>query len=403
MKKILFLGTHGQKNWGDELLLHVFMHQLEGAAQRLYVNSYDPAATATFLGRPDVTVFNTKTARLSLLRYLLQCDAVVFGGGNILKELYTAYGGSRYATLGVIDSVTRFAKILGKPIYLCNIGIGPIQTAKGRQLTKRIVERAQSTTVRDSESLAMLQSLQITKPYWATSDAVFATDRSYFGLPAKTTKRNIDDLAQLTTIGINLCRNIANNDNWQYFLQQLAQDVVLLHRKNPDIRFVGIPMQYDVASNNDQTALQELAGLLRAAAPGIRFETARPSSPTELAATIDQLDVLLAERLHALVLAMVLGVPPVALVYDIKVAGLVVDLGLEPFSVDINTNFQPKSFFGAVDMICRNAPTVRTAIQTTYQTQHQRAISSFTDLQASLVAPAQPFLTRHIYEEREQA
>src|SRR5687767_12502003 len=103
-RRLLFLGTHGQKNWGDELLLHVFMHRLRGVADRFYVNSYDPGLTAAYLNRPDITIFNTKTERLKLLGYLLNSDGLVFGGGNILKELYTAYGGGRYATLQQIDA-----------------------------------------------------------------------------------------------------------------------------------------------------------------------------------------------------------------------------------------------------------------------------------------------------------
>lgn len=389
MRKILFLGTHGQKNWGDELLLHVFMNRLLGVADRFYVNSYDPALTTAYLDRPDVTVFNTRTDRFKLLSYLISCDAIVFGGGNILKELYTEYGGSRYATLGMIDGLTRVARLLGKPIYLCNIGIGPVESERGRDMVTRIVQRARLTTVRDSESRMVLASLPITTPYALTSDAVWATNRAYFNLPSLRPKRQIKNAGDARTIGINLCRNISNNSNWSYFLQQLANDVTRLHHQNPRLRFVGIPMQFDVASNNDSAALQQLTDMIHAAAPGVHFEIAAPKSLKALAATIESLDVMLAERLHALILSLIVGVPVVALEYDVKVSGLVKDLGLHGQGIDINAAFQPGSFFDAVTGICTNYKQAEATVAEIYEANHERSTASFANLNAALTPEAE--------------
>jgi len=389
MKRILFLGTHGQKNWGDELLLHVFMHQLRSTADKFYVNSYDPALTAAYLNRPDITVFHTKADKLKLLGYLFACDALVFGGGNILKELYTAYGGSRYATLGAVDSLTRAAKLLGKPIYLSNIGIGPVETDEGRQIVQRIVERARLTTVRDSESRRILDSLQTSAPYQQTSDAVWSTSRGYFELPATRTPRAVRGIESLRTIGVNLCRNISNNQNWSYFVDQLATDLLQLHRQNPTARFVGIPMQFDVSDNNDSTTLEELAWLVRASAPGVDFSISAPRNLHELAATIDSVDMLLAERLHALILGMVIGVPVVAMEYDIKITGLVKDLGLNELGIDINQHFKPGSFLRAITAAAKKYHQHRAAVASTYTVNHEQATLSFAQLKEAL-APWNP-------------
>ena len=98
-RKVLFLGTHGQANIGDELLLDTFLTEL-GPDHHYFVNSYDPAATSEQLAdRFDVAVFDTATDRLGLLRNLWRSDVVVFGGGNILKELYRSVG-----SLEVLDA-----------------------------------------------------------------------------------------------------------------------------------------------------------------------------------------------------------------------------------------------------------------------------------------------------------
>ncbi|HTE22767.1 MAG TPA: polysaccharide pyruvyl transferase family protein [Candidatus Limnocylindria bacterium] len=382
--KILFLGTHGQKNWGDELMLHVFVHQLSPVVDKFYINSYEPKLTAEYLKRKDVQVFNTRTDKLKLLGYLFRADAVVFGGGNILKELYTAYGGSRYATLGMIDTITKAAKLLGKPIYLCNIGIGPLESSQGKQLTKAIVQRARLTTVRDSGSFQTLGEIQVTTPHLLSSDAVFSVDRPYFGLSKTRQRRSIKDVTDLQKVGISLCRNISNNDNWHYFMNSLAADVLRLYKAHPRLQFIGLPMQFDVSNNNDQQALQELRSLVRQSAPDVLFELAKPESIKDLASVIDQTDLFIGERLHALILSVILGIPVVALEYDVKVTGVMQDLGLSRFGINISEKFGAGSIFRAARTIAKNYGQTTADIAAAYQTSHANAAQSLQEVTQAL-------------------
>ncbi|MGB0111963.1 MAG: hypothetical protein WBP59_01965, partial [Ilumatobacteraceae bacterium] len=115
-RDVLFLGTHGQFNVGDELLLETFLGQL-GSQHRFMVNSYDPARTAAALdGRYDVDVFDTASGRLALLGRIRRCDAVVFGGGSILKELYASVGRWRHATLVMVLALVIVAKMFRRPV-----------------------------------------------------------------------------------------------------------------------------------------------------------------------------------------------------------------------------------------------------------------------------------------------
>ena len=70
-KRIVFLGTHGQFNIGDELLLETFLSEL-GEDNHYYVNSYDPDFTSSQLTPPfHVNAFHTSQARGRFLRNLL--------------------------------------------------------------------------------------------------------------------------------------------------------------------------------------------------------------------------------------------------------------------------------------------------------------------------------------------
>jgi len=375
--RILFLGTHGQKNWGDELLLKTFMDQLSPLADTIYVNSYAPAETQAYLQDYNVQVFNTSTDRFKLLFYLLRSDAVVFGGGSVLKELYTAYGGERYATLHVINTLTRAAKLLGKPIYFCNIGVGPLETGQGLALTRGIVNRATQTTVRDSESFKTLGSINALSPYQLSSDAVFSVNRIGLGLadkkqPAKT--------ASPLTIGVNLCRNIENNDNWPYFIAQLANDLSEWCTAHPNSRIVGIPMQSAVSNNNDTTELKSLAKAVHHKSPTANFTIAQADSIKDIARAIDACDVVLAERLHTLILSTIIGTPVVALEYDIKVTSVMKDIGLGKYGVNINERFKTGSILALLTRVVGQKEAAQTDLTQAYSFAHHIAVSSFEDL-----------------------
>ncbi len=175
-RRIVFLGTHGQYNIGDELLLDTFLTQL-GPEHEYVVNSYDPAYTsAQVAGRFTVRVIDTARDRVALLRALLRCDVLVFGGGSIIKELYASTGRNPYSTLLMILAIVTFTrKIARKPIAMLNVGVGPLLTPRGLKIARMILRQVDQLTVRDERSLTTCRSVGV-EPVLAT-DAVFSASR----------------------------------------------------------------------------------------------------------------------------------------------------------------------------------------------------------------------------------
>ena len=60
-----------------------------------------------------------------------------------------------------------------------------------------------------------------------------------------------------------------------------------------------------------------------------------------MATIITGCDLVVSERFHAIVVAAILGRPTVGLLYDVKVAELADQLGIDDRSVDINAPFDP--------------------------------------------------------------
>ena len=72
------------------------------------------------------------------------------------------------------------------------------------------------------------------------------------------------------------------------------------------------------------------------------------------------MDVVLAERLHTLVISSILGKPFFGLVYDVKVQELVDYLGMTEHSLDINQPFQAGDLACGLRQVLKDREALRT-------------------------------------------
>ncbi|MBA8814998.1 polysaccharide pyruvyl transferase CsaB [Microbacterium halimionae] len=326
---IVFLGTHGQYNIGDELLLETFLSQL-GDQANYVINTYDPEFTERQLGgRYRAEFIDTATDRRALISHLRRADVLVFGGGSIIKELYASIGRHRYATLLMILAIVTFTRLVARaPIGMFNIGVGPLPSRGGRMLAKAILRQVSLVTVRDSASFALCQRLGLDARVSESADAVFSmsADQLLGESGAATPARG-----DVIRVGLNLNHDIENPDNWEHFQESLATAMSAL-ADNRRIEIHGIPMQSRGKRNDDATMLEEFSQRI----PNVSFVAHRPETTQDAARLIHSCDLIVSERLHAIVMASILGVPAFVLSYDVKVRGLAKALGLEEAMIDIN-------------------------------------------------------------------
>lgn len=333
--KILFLGTHGQYNLGDELLLETFLAQL-GPQHTYAVNSYDPPFTQGMM-RPkyDVTAFHTTRDLPRFLRHLLGCDLLFFGGGSIIKELYASVGRNPYSTLLMILATVTFARrIAGRKVVMSNIGVGPLMTPRGEQLARWILNQVDFLSVRDAKSQRTAMGLGLPREQVRlVPDAVFANPPEVF-LPPHERPAG----AAAVRIALNLNYDIENRAAWEPFLAGLAGALRQLHAENP-LELHALPMQSRFKAHDDLSVLKEFA----ARVPGIPFVVHAPQTAQEAARVMQAADLVLAERLHTLVIAAILGRPYFGLIYDVKVREMIEYCGMSEHSLDINQPFDVES------------------------------------------------------------
>lgn len=324
--RVLLLGTHGQHNIGDELLLEAVLAGL-GPDIEYVINSYDvPFTRAQLAGRYRAQVFDTARQRYSLWRRLGQVDAVVFAGGSIVKELYRSVGRFRLSTLLMLLAVVVAAHLRRVPVAMLHVGVGPISSAWGRRLARAVLRRVDMLVVRDAASARLCAELGVEAR--ESVDAVFAAaDR----LQLHPASAGLREPAAPVRIALNLNFHIANPQNWEHFQRALTAALSDLAATRA-IQIHALPMQSAGKENHDAEILHAFAQRV----PEITVITHAPQDHHDVAQIISSCDVVVAERFHTLVIAALRGVPSYALVYDVKVEALVAMLGWTRSATDVN-------------------------------------------------------------------
>lgn len=329
--KILFLGTHGQFNLGDELLLETFLSQL-GDEHQYAVNSYDPVFTQGMLQpRFKIESFHTTRELPVFLKHLLTSKLLFFGGGSIIKELYASVGRNPYSTLLMILATVTFAKkIARKKVVMSNIGVGPLMTPRGEMLARWILNQVDFLSVRDEKSHRTVLKLGLSpQKVNLVPDAVFANPPEVFVPNPKPLPRS-----EKTRIALNLNYDIEKPEAWEPFLESLTGSLKQINVETP-LEIHALPMQSKFKANDDLSVLKGFAERI----PNIPFVWHDPQTAQEAAEIIAGVDVVLAERLHTLVISSILGKPFYGLVYDVKVQELVDYLDMTQYSRNINQPF----------------------------------------------------------------
>jgi polysaccharide pyruvyl transferase WcaK-like protein len=162
-------------------------------------------------------------------------------------------------------------------------------------------------------------------------DAVFVHEVSFFNKqappPGQTDKLKI---------ALNLNYNIENPANWDTFIDNLARSLRDFQRQQP-LEIHALPMQMGFKDHDD---LQILTAF-RSKIEGIDLILHQSKTPQEIGQIIAACDVVVAERLHTLIIAAILHKPSLALMYDVKVRELVNLLEIDDFAIDINHPFDP--------------------------------------------------------------
>ncbi|HEX2645274.1 MAG TPA: polysaccharide pyruvyl transferase family protein [Thermoanaerobaculia bacterium] len=333
-RSILIAGYYGHGNAGDEAILAALLADLRGLDRldrglAFTVVSGDPARTIAEHG--VTTVPERDIAALAAA--MRAADLVIVGGGGLFQSYWqvdpdsilTAGHGGIFTYLGY----PALASLLGKPVLLYAVGVGPLPDEAGRQAARLAFELSQRATVRDDESLALLREIGLPEPAAARIEVV--ADPA-FGL-APAAPETI--AARLAGLGIRpgepLCGVALRY--WDFGPDPAAWEAEVARGLDRFLqsfsgRLLFLPFQSEEGGKyeDDLAVHRRIAAALADPDRAVLVETVLP--PRELAGLLGRCGPVLAMRFHAALFALAAGVPVVNLAYDPKTRALLTRAGL---------------------------------------------------------------------------
>jgi polysaccharide pyruvyl transferase WcaK-like protein len=347
MRRVLLLGAYGQTNLGDDLLMFNFLNLFHRwGVKEVHVNvSQVEHIPPEILSDTTLNVIYHETYNTPArewLNLIWKTDAVIYGGGTLYKELFEATDRSKYGVIVRTLLLNVCARLLGKKVFHLHIGIGRLDTRFGRWVTQAALRLAHLTILRDQQSYEFARNtLRIhSSNLYRFTDALF-TDETLFdrqreiSLPAMP-----DDVVRM--VGINAVGESGLPDGYdQDTYRQVFCNIVrrLVAEKNFVIL---VPFQHRFSPTNDAVFMQEhiLDQLSDTERQWVYSLNSLPLS--QIGALFGKLDVLVATRFHAMLLACMTQTPYIGIEYNTKCARFNAENGY-PHRLDINT-FSPANF-----------------------------------------------------------
>jgi len=306
--KIFVAGYFGFANAGDEAILASLLEQLrrDRPDVDITVSSGDPASTSTAYGVRTIARHDIQ----AIDRAIAMSDLVLVGGGGLFQDYWGAdpdtllsdehWGLTYWAGCALLGALHR------KPVMLCAVGVGPIESEQGARLTKAACQAATAITVRDEGSKAVLVRIGVpTEKVRMTADLAFAFSPHAPRIELTERRPVLGVAVRPWSIGVHpdfFEREIASA--LDMFLEQTRGAVVFL------------PFQQIEGEHEDDRAIaQRIVRRMRFSAQAVIRDGLNAG---EIYRVIEQCDGVLAMRLHALIFAAMSGVGAVAVSYDPK-------------------------------------------------------------------------------------
>ncbi len=369
MHTIFLLGAYGQNNLGDDALLEVFLEQLRES--HLIVNSAQPAETQRRYGVEAVATYSSWPG-LRRPRALWRSNAIVFGGGSLLKEIEGS-APARLLYFFRIFLLLMFGKLFGRPTAMLGVGIGPLDRPLYRWLARHAANLADLICVRDADSRNLLHAIGVRRPIHVTADPVLTlSDEQMASSSARASEEGHPTVAVVPRYSLSEGQVAALAAACDHMVESYGARV----------RFVVFQTGYR-ARFDDATAARAVLGHMRHAS---QAELRIPETPAAALELLGQADMLLSSRLHGLIFATLRGVAAVALDYETKVRSFMREIGQEDASVSL-AELADGQLPGVLDAVWARRHERGAGARTQMETLRARALENFAHFRGLLARP----------------
>ncbi|MEA3322035.1 MAG: polysaccharide pyruvyl transferase family protein [Bacillota bacterium] len=348
--KLFIHGFYGAGNAGDDAILEAIIETVKEIDNNMeIVVSIRSKNIPAYYGKESIQyVLGTDIPSVS--KELETCSLLIVGGGGLFQDYNSFDPGNLFTNQrGAINYYTYpiiLAKMMAIRVMFYGIGVGPLEKPASRTAMRWIGELADDITVRDMESYQLLKEVGVTKQV-LTADPVTRLGSTY--TPDANSMENNKQLK----IGINLRNWTYAEEDAKMFQQQLIRYLHFLAK--------AFPISYYVMPFNKLPS-----ELVKAEQIARRLGNAEVipynSSPKEYKYLCQQLDLMIAMRLHANIFSIYEGVPSVGISYDGKVEQFFQEINLTTYCHSLS-NYDLSSFKQIIQDILNNPAHHRKVVQ----------------------------------------
>ncbi|ERN52000.1 polysaccharide pyruvyl transferase CsaB [Alkalihalophilus marmarensis] len=306
--RLVLSGYYGFDNVGDEAILFSIISALREQQPdiKLTVLSNQPEKTAETYQVDAVDRWKLKDVSAAIKR----ADGVISGGGSLLQDKT----GNR--SVVYYSGIMWLAKLHKKPFFVYAQGIGPVSKGFNQKIVKSTVSKSSLLTVRDHESEELLKQFGVTKEIKLVPDPVLGITRPNGSEQAE---------GEIKRIAV----SVRDWPSEYPFKEEIAKGLDQVADRGYMIRF--IPMH----GEHDHNASKDVAELMRHDADIMPHD----GEIQEKIQWIEDCDLLVGMRLHALIFAAVVDTPFVALSYDPKIDSFA-SLCKQPVAAHVNEKWE---------------------------------------------------------------
>lgn len=282
-------------------------------------------------------------------RLVAQADLVFAAGGGQLDEFWGGPWGHPFA----LYKWGRLARRAGVPFALLSVGMCELETRLARWFVRRALALADYRSFRDQVSSRRAQELGVRGGLPVVPDLAFAVD-----LPVPTVPVG---LGPRLRVGVSPIA-YRHPDSWpggdasffDGYLTTLATFVRELLADDCDVSLFATDWC-------DWAVVDSLVARLSEGERG-RVQVADTRSVTTLLTHVAGLDLVVASRLHGVLLSQRAGRPTIAFSYDLKVDTLMADMGLSRYCLPIESG-SSSQLLECYRQITRSLPEVQDRVQ----------------------------------------
>lgn len=299
MSTVLISGYYGFDNLGDEAVLGGLLAGLRADAPSVtpLVLSANPARTEALHQVEAVPRMQPQALRAAFAR----ADMLLSGGGSLLQDVTSLQSALYY--LGVLW----WAQRLGLPTMVIGQGLGPLTRMVTRAVARQVLNRVNAITVRDAASATFLAELGVTvPPVEVTADLAYLLEPEPTERVGSWWTAHMPSNRPVIAVALRAWQDGKAPARYTAIADGLA---ALAAHSGALLLF--IPLHHD----RDLPFAVEMAGWTPAESRVLELAL----TPGEMLDFLHRTDLVVAMRLHALILAARCGVPALGIAYDPKV------------------------------------------------------------------------------------